>query len=325
MTINIKNFLSDKSKISKMGEFQNLKQIEGLEMSSVSADLYGDGRDDLALFYFSKGANYASIITSNSITSEFINWNNNSHKKIITIFLPHMIDGNYNQGMKNLYVDNYSWTINTIKLIQKFKHVNWIIREHPEEKRYSTISKLPRFLDTIEKNNFHIRNCPKDLNAFSLTKITNVALTCHGTAGLEYQSFGIPSITAEKSLYNHFGFKKLPKNKKEYIQILKNIHKIKKPNIDEVIKAKTFLLTNYEVSKTNCKFIPENLPIFESRMDNLNTDKFWTLLSNKVEKFNHEKDPFFLMFKKQIFLKNRHTINFDTFKIKNKKLNDLQN
>ena len=84
-------------------------------------------------------------------------------------------------------------------------------------------------------------------------------------------------------------------------------------------------MTNYEVSKTNCKFIPENLPIFESRMDNLNTDKFWTLLSNKVEKFNHEKDPFFLMFKKQIFLKNRHTINFDTFKIKNKKLNDLQN
>ena len=42
-----------------MGEFQSLKQIEGLEMSSISADLYGDGRDDLALFYFSKGANYA--------------------------------------------------------------------------------------------------------------------------------------------------------------------------------------------------------------------------------------------------------------------------
>ena len=33
-----------------MGEFQNLKQIEGLEMSSVSADLYGNGRDDLLYF-----------------------------------------------------------------------------------------------------------------------------------------------------------------------------------------------------------------------------------------------------------------------------------
>ena len=83
MTINIKNFLKDKTKLSKMGEFQNLKQIDGLEMASISADLYGDGRDDLALFYFSKGANYATLTTSNSITAEFIPWNNNSHKKII--------------------------------------------------------------------------------------------------------------------------------------------------------------------------------------------------------------------------------------------------
>tara|TARA_Y100000816_G_C26086006_1_gene573085 strand:- start:721 stop:2025 length:1305 start_codon:yes stop_codon:yes gene_type:complete len=83
MTINIKNFLKDNSKLSKMGEFQSLKQIDGLEMSSISADLYGDGRDDLALFYFSRGANYATLTTSNSITSEFIPWNNNSHKKVI--------------------------------------------------------------------------------------------------------------------------------------------------------------------------------------------------------------------------------------------------
>ena len=52
-------------------------------MSSISADLYGDGRDDLALFYFTKGANYASLTTSNTITSEFIPWNNSAHKKII--------------------------------------------------------------------------------------------------------------------------------------------------------------------------------------------------------------------------------------------------
>ena len=68
MTINIKNFLNDKTKLSKMGEFQSLKQIDGLEMASISADLYKDGRDDLALFYFSKGANYATLTTTNSIT-----------------------------------------------------------------------------------------------------------------------------------------------------------------------------------------------------------------------------------------------------------------
>tara|TARA_B100001564_G_scaffold7925_1_gene6748 strand:+ start:1 stop:1254 length:1254 start_codon:yes stop_codon:yes gene_type:complete len=66
-----------------MGEFQNLKQIEGLEMSCISADLYGNGRDDLSLFYFNKGANYASVTTTNSIISETIIWNNSSHKKSI--------------------------------------------------------------------------------------------------------------------------------------------------------------------------------------------------------------------------------------------------
>ncbi len=83
MTINIKNFLNEKSKLSKMGEFQNLKQIEGLEMSSVSADLYGNGRDDLSLFYFKNGANYATVSTSSTIRSESLSWNDNSHKKTI--------------------------------------------------------------------------------------------------------------------------------------------------------------------------------------------------------------------------------------------------
>ena len=83
MTINIKNFLKDKSKLSKMGEFQNLKQIDGWKCHLFLQILYGDGRDDLALFYFSRGANYATLTTSNSITAEFIPWNNNSHKKII--------------------------------------------------------------------------------------------------------------------------------------------------------------------------------------------------------------------------------------------------
>ena len=83
MTINIKNFLNDKSKMSKMGEFQNLKHIEGLEMSSVSADLYNNGRDDIALFYFKDGANYATVNTTSSIVSESLTWNSNSHKKTI--------------------------------------------------------------------------------------------------------------------------------------------------------------------------------------------------------------------------------------------------
>ena len=47
MTINIKNFLSQDKKISTMGDFQELKDIEGLNVSSVSANLYTKERDDV--------------------------------------------------------------------------------------------------------------------------------------------------------------------------------------------------------------------------------------------------------------------------------------
>ena len=70
MTINLKNFLKDKPKMSKMGEFQELPEIDGLEVSAVSADLYGSGRDDLALFYFKDGANYAAVYTCLLYTSD---------------------------------------------------------------------------------------------------------------------------------------------------------------------------------------------------------------------------------------------------------------
>ena len=107
MTINLKNFLSDKSKLSKMGEFQDLKPLDGLEVSSISADLYNNGRDDLALFYFSKGANYATLTTSNSITSEFIPWNSNSHKKVIKGLLVNTKNANTftgNNGLESIDV-----------------------------------------------------------------------------------------------------------------------------------------------------------------------------------------------------------------------------
>ena len=75
MTLNLKNLLNPKVKMSKMGEYQELQPIEGLEISAVSADLYGDGRDDLTLFYFTEGANFASVYTTSKVTSASINWN----------------------------------------------------------------------------------------------------------------------------------------------------------------------------------------------------------------------------------------------------------
>jgi len=75
MVINLKNFLISKDRKSKIGHFQDLDHIDGVAISVVSADLYKDPRDDLVLFYFREGANYASVYTQSKITSENIKWN----------------------------------------------------------------------------------------------------------------------------------------------------------------------------------------------------------------------------------------------------------
>tara|TARA_B100001123_G_scaffold445594_1_gene597601 strand:+ start:33 stop:1337 length:1305 start_codon:yes stop_codon:yes gene_type:complete len=100
MTINLKNFLRDKPKLSKMGEFQELEPIEGLEISAVSADLYGTGRDDLCLFYFKDGTNYAAVYTNNSICSESITWSKKIRKSSIKALLVNTKNANTFTGQQ---------------------------------------------------------------------------------------------------------------------------------------------------------------------------------------------------------------------------------
>jgi len=88
MGINLSNFLSSKSKNKRMTEFQDLDHIDGVSISTVSADLYKNPRDDLVMFYFRDGANYASVYTQSKIISENIKWNlNHKCKKIFSLLI----------------------------------------------------------------------------------------------------------------------------------------------------------------------------------------------------------------------------------------------
>ena len=66
---------------SKMNDFQDLDHIEGVSISTISANLYAKPRDDLVMFYFRDGANYASVYTQSKIISENIKWNRNIKSK----------------------------------------------------------------------------------------------------------------------------------------------------------------------------------------------------------------------------------------------------
>ena len=171
MTVNLKNFLNPKIKMSKMGEFQELQPINGLEVSAVSADLYGDGRDDLSLFYFEEGANFAAIYTTSKVTSACINWNLKIKRHFVRALMVNTKNANTFTGMKGAQglkeVANTLAKALTIKLSQSAKGASETIKitdllfastgvigeDFPHIKIRNTIPDLVKKLKT-EQNKF---------------------------------------------------------------------------------------------------------------------------------------------------------------------------
>ena len=88
MGINISNFLNSKSKNHKMIDFQDLDHLDGLSVSAVNANLYNTKRDDLVMFYFRRGASFASVYTKSKVLSENIKWNlDQKSKKIFSLII----------------------------------------------------------------------------------------------------------------------------------------------------------------------------------------------------------------------------------------------
>jgi glutamate N-acetyltransferase/amino-acid N-acetyltransferase len=123
MSINLKNFLSSNKKTSKMRDFQELKDIEGLQVSAISADLYKSGRDDLSLFYFPEGSNHAVAYTKNSIVSESITWNRKNAKNNIKALVVNTKNANTFTGENGLIgLDNVAKTL--LESLKKVENEN---------------------------------------------------------------------------------------------------------------------------------------------------------------------------------------------------------
>jgi len=100
MAINLSNFFNSQNKKSKMGDFQDLEHVAGLSVSTTSANLYNNSRDDLVMFYFREGANYASVYTQSKIISENIKWNLNLKNKKVNALMINARNANAFTGKK---------------------------------------------------------------------------------------------------------------------------------------------------------------------------------------------------------------------------------
>ena len=129
MVFNINNFFDDRNKKSKIADFQDLEHIDGVSISTVSANLYDQKRDDLVLFYFRDGASYASVFTQSKIVSENIKWNKKIKSKKLSALLINTRNANALTGSAGFAAIKEIANDLSKKLTEKQK----IDEEHPKE------------------------------------------------------------------------------------------------------------------------------------------------------------------------------------------------
>ena len=83
-----------------MADFQDLDHLDGLSISVTSANLYNNNRDDLVLFYFRNGAEYASVYTQSKVISENIKWNKSIKSKKIKALIVNSRNANCLTGSR---------------------------------------------------------------------------------------------------------------------------------------------------------------------------------------------------------------------------------
>ena len=111
MVFSINNFFDENNRKSKIADFQDLDHIDGISISTVSAGLYEQKRDDLVLFYFRDGASHATVFTQSKIVSENIKWNkkiksNNLSAILVNTRNANALTGTYGfKALKELSID----------------------------------------------------------------------------------------------------------------------------------------------------------------------------------------------------------------------------
>ena len=129
MVFSINNFFDEKNKKSRIADFQDLDHIDGISISTVSAGLYEQKRDDLVLFYFRDGANHASVFTQSKIVSENIKWNLKLKSKKLSALLINTRNANALTGSKGFSAIKEL----SVDLSKQLSEKQILDEEHPNE------------------------------------------------------------------------------------------------------------------------------------------------------------------------------------------------
>lgn len=234
-------------------------------------------------------------------------FNLDPQKKIAVLFSHIFWDGTFFYG-EDLFIDYEHWFRESLKIMLNNKDVNWIIKVHPanvvKDNRDTMMntSELDIMNDICKEkpNNIVLVDSNDPISTFSYFNFIDYCLTVRGTVGIEAACFGIPVITAGTGRYDGNGFTIDHKSRKDYLNTINNINKIKKYNKQTTDKAISFAYTLFckrVFSTQNINFSFQNDEKFsmKAKIDSINlfSDKENKLLGDWLisddEDFINEK------------------------------------
>tara|TARA_Y100000590_G_C15742395_1_gene1020743 strand:- start:4188 stop:5846 length:1659 start_codon:yes stop_codon:yes gene_type:complete len=165
----------------------------------------------------------------------------NKNKKLKILIATHSVGDACNAYGVNFFPDFKKW-LEYLSNLSKETDFEWYIKDHP----YYSDLKLARSLDRtteltkqIVNNNKKIIHLDSDVSHHQIIgEKINFVLTVYGTIAFEYAYLGIPVIVATKNCpTSKYSFNILPKDLKDYENILRNLDKIDhKINKNEVLE-----------------------------------------------------------------------------------------
>ena len=262
------------------------------------------GKDDFSLKAWGIKIKKNKDLSLSGLKKKY-HWNENY--PIVCIFGHLFVDGNYSNGWR-VHKDNFSWLISTLNIIKDIKDVYWIVKPHPLEKYYNTLTSTELEVKIFSKKYNHIRLADKNVSNVFLKKNISAVVSSHGTAPLEYASFGIPSIVCANTRYSKLGFLNTATNQKEYKNLLKKIKKLKRLSKDNVTKANVFSYLAGKLVLADSEIIPDTL----TGQDKLNAyvnPNFWKEAIKKIDRYSYYQSDLRKLFNNQLDKKQENILN----------------
>ena len=156
--------------------------------------------------------------------------------KPTAILFSHVLwDANLFYG-EDLFDDQETWLVETVKAACANTHANWVVKLHPAnmyKARAGESNDEAAIRDAVGELPPHVTllHPQTDINTFSLFAIADSAITIRGTVGMELPCFGVPVLTAGTGRYSGLGFTLDSATREEYLGRLARIHQL--PRLDE--------------------------------------------------------------------------------------------